>query len=75
MTTTFSLFQAFKNNLRSMAKSSNSVKPNLSLHNNKVTFIICTILEAHQNYHGYIVKVNAKTARLTVTYTSNITIN
>ena len=29
----FSRFQAIKTDLRSMAKSSNSIKPNLSLHN------------------------------------------
>ena len=31
------VFQAFKTDLRSMAKSSNRVKPNLSLHNTSVT--------------------------------------
>ena len=35
--TTFGGFQAFKADLRLMAKSSNSVKLNLSLHNTKVT--------------------------------------
>ena len=35
--TTFGWFQAFKTDLRSMAKSSNGIKPNLSLHNTKVT--------------------------------------
>ena len=34
-----------------MAKFSNSIRPNL---------LTCTVLEAHQNYHGYIVKVNVK---------------
>ena len=44
-----------------MAKSSNIVKPNLLLHNTKVSYLIsCTLLEVHQYYHGYIVKVNAK---------------
>ena len=43
-----------------MAKSSNSIKPNLSLHNTKVILSLCTVLEAYQNYHGYVVKVNAK---------------
>ena len=31
-------------------------------------FITSTILEVHHNYHGYIVKVNAKSAQLTATY-------
>ena len=33
----FRLISSFKTDLRSMAKSSNSIKPNLSLHNTKVT--------------------------------------
>ena len=60
----FSGFQVFKTDLRSMTRPGNSVKPNLSLHNMKVT---CTIFEEHQYYHGYIVNVNAKTSQLTVT--------
>ena len=41
-----------------MAKPSNSIKSNISLHNTKVTLSIAsTILEALQNYLGYIVKV------------------
>ena len=39
-------------------KPGNSVNPNLSLHN-KGYFITCTILEAHQYYHGYVVNANA----------------
>ena len=45
-----------------MAKSSNSIKPNLSQHMPMVTnyFITSTTLEAHQNYHGYVVEFNVK---------------
>ena len=50
-------FQAF---ITAMTKHGNSIKPNLPLHNTKVAFITCVILQAHQNYHGYLVKVNAK---------------
>ena len=31
--------------------------------------VTCTILEVHQYYHGYVVRFNAKTLKLTVTYT------
>ena len=34
---TFGGFQAFKTDLRSMVKSSNSIKPNLPVHDTKVT--------------------------------------
>ena len=41
---TFSGFQVFKTDLRLMTKSSNSVKPNLLLHNTKVTCIITIVV-------------------------------
>ena len=53
-------FQAFITDFRLLTKHGNSIKPNLSLHNTKVAFITCTILKTHQNYHGYLVMVNAK---------------
>ena len=61
-------FQAFIIDFRSMTKHGNSVKPNLSLHNTKVALSLAPLLKTHQNYHGNVVMVNAKTARLTVTY-------
>ena len=45
--TIFGQFQIFTNDHRSMTKSSNSVKPKLSLYNTNVNFVTCTILEAH----------------------------
>ena len=54
-------FQTFTTDFRSMTKHSNSVKPNLSITvQHESCFTTCTILEAHQYYHGYVVKVNAK---------------
>ena len=42
---TFGGFQAFKTDLRSMAKSINRVKPNLSLHNTSVTLSLAPYLK------------------------------
>ena len=60
---TFGGFQVFKTDLRSMTKLGNSIKPNLSLHNMKISyFIACTILEAHQQYyHGLLSAKNCET--------------
>ena len=65
---TFSGFQVSIADFRSVIKHGNSVKPNLSLHNTKVA-ILLALLEAYGNYHGYGIKVNAKTVLLRVTYT------
>ena len=47
--------------LRSMTKPFNSVKPNSSLHNMKVSyFITFAILKVCKYYHGYIAYANAK---------------
>ena len=55
-------FQGFITDFRSMTKHCSSVKPNLSLHNTKVALsLVPYILKTHQNYHGYVVMVNAKT--------------
>ena len=56
-------FQAFKTDLRSMIKAIVHIQTyhcttlRLLYH---CYFITCIILEACQNYHGYVVKVNAK---------------
>ena len=60
----FGRCQVFKTDLRLMATCNNGVKPNLSLHSVKFTYN----LEAHQYYHGYVVKVNAKNCVTKVTY-------
>ena len=59
---TFGEFQVFITYFRSMNKNGNSVaKAKFTIAQHESSFITCTIMEAHQNYHGYIVKVNAKT--------------